>query len=201
MSLVILSACGKGNESSSGASAQAVSATPTPTPISNQVIGQDISGTYVNTGIFCINPAGAVVASATYTSGSVTETLYINGNSIIVNYAMPTCSVTENGTIQLTKDSDLSGGNTGTFTQKINSIFLSGGVSSCNVSLTLNPVTGSAAFDIKSYSSTFTHQENLNQTINGTYLYTNNKIYSVFSTETVTGQPNDACWIIYEPVH
>ena len=157
----------------------------------NTILGRNLSGTYRLSAVQCFNlTAQTISASATPDANTAVETLVINGNALSVTDAGRTCTGVITGRIVFTASDT----NSGTAAISGQRVALSSGTS-CTQTTTLVS-TGGGTITPNSTTDTYTSGETLPDVTSSFATATGGALYlqSIF---TVSGSPNDPCYLVY----
>lgn len=182
--LLLLSACGEETGSNSSSSA---------------ITGKDFSGRYLLDEVICFDSTGEdITAGAGFSASSAYTYLTITGNRSSETSSSSSCSATITGEITFTETSaGSSGGSIGTMDGRATSIRITGG-SSCALSATLIPYSGSPSLTPSSGTKTYSASTPLVSS-SADYLRLNDGTLLLRSSIQVVGYPSDMCFLVYVP--
>ena len=160
------------------------------------IVGKDFSGAYRFSWVECYDGNYDLSALATVSASSSVSTLVITGNTTESTTATNSCTVRMAGRIQFNETDVVSGVSVGSVDMLTSSISVVG-ASSCTVSTTLEPVSGSPAITPSSLSSTWNNSSSGSSNTADYLRDTDGNIY-MFSVFQVSGYPSDICFMAYD---
>lgn len=156
------------------------------TPVA--VVGYDMTGTYIFSGIECYSPSFALTAATTFTAGSAVATWTINGNSTVSKSVSGACAVTTTFQSQFIESATA----TGTINYK-NRLYTTNTGGTCSQTETF----ATSGFSVTSLTASVMNNTSLPDSA-GSYLRSiTNGNFVILSTIQDTGHPTSSCYLVY----